>query len=208
MNKANKKKVFVNGCPRVFDFINKNKKNKKINNLLFLSFNTKQGIPDIPKNEKLNWNNSYNEVISILNELSENKNINIKIKRKTAFVYKTSQKINPKIKIYEGGTAEKFINEADIIIGHNSGSTIESLANGKYVMIPFFEKNQKLKKYLYRFNSDIIYFSRDKLKKNIEKLINKKTSFPIMNKKNDTTVNYYFGNSRNIIKKYINFLKL
>ena len=30
----------------------------------------------------------------------------------------------------------------DIIIGHNSGSTIESIANGKYVMVPFFEKTK------------------------------------------------------------------
>ena len=51
--------------------------------------------------------------------------------------------INKKIKVFEGGTAEKFINKADIIIGHNSGSTIESLINGKYVMIPFFEKKFK-----------------------------------------------------------------
>ena len=34
------------------------------------------------------------------------------------------------------------INEADIIIGHNSGSTLEALVNGKYVMVPFFEKEQ------------------------------------------------------------------
>ena len=42
--------------------------------------------------------------------------------------------------------AEKSINEADIIIGHNSGSTLEALVNGKYVMVPFFEKEQKVHK--------------------------------------------------------------
>ena len=206
MDNKNTKKISVNGCPRIYDFINKKKIKKKIKNILFLSFNTKQGIPLDERYRNLNWNLTYDKVIEVLNRLSNNRHIKIIIKRKNMYTYKSSKKINQSIKVFEGGTAEKFINEADIIIGQNSGSTIESLANGKHVMVPFFEKNLRLKKYLYRFNKDIIYFSPKKMEKKILILSNKKTSFPIKNKENQKTVNYYLGKSKNVVKNYINFL--
>ena len=162
MDKFNNKKITVNGCPRVLDFIGKKKRPKRVKNLLFLSYNNKQGFPEGKKYKNLNWNLSYNNVIEILNELSNNKDLNIIIKRKSPHSYKSLYPIDKRIKIFEGGTAERFINHADIIIGHNSGSTIESLVNGKYVMVPFFEKKPKLKKYLYKFNKSIIYTSKEK----------------------------------------------
>ena len=206
MDKSNEKKITVNGCPRTLDFIDKKKKYRKIKNLLFLSFNPRQGFPKNRENKNLNWNLSYNNVIKILNDLSNNKNINITIKRKKFNTYKTSLEIDKRIKIFEGGTAEKFINKADIVIGHNSGSTLESLINGKYVMIPFFENKPKLKKYLFKFDKNIIYTSEEKMKKDILNLMNKRVLFPLKNKNNEKTVKYYFGKSKNITENYINFL--
>ena len=206
MDKSNSKKITVNGCPRVFDFINKKKKYKKVKNLLFLTFNPKQGFPPTKENEKLNWELSYNKVIKILNELSINKDLNISIKRKNINAYRSPHKVDKRIKVFEGGTAEKFINEADIIIGHNSGSTIESLVNGKYVMIPFFEKKQKLKKYLFKFDKSIVYTSEEKMKKDILNLVNKKVLFPLKKDKHQQTIKYYYGNSENVKKRYVNFL--
>ena len=206
MDKKNEKKVYVNSCPRVLDFKKKSKKKKIIKNILFLSFNTKQGIPRISENSKYNWNYSYDRVINILNELSELEYLNIVIKRKNSFTYKSSQKINKKIKIFERGTAERFINNADIIIGHNSGSTIEALINGKHVLIPFFEKEGNLKKFLYKFNNEIIYKSEKKMKDKILKLLNKKEVFPIKNKNHKKTIEYYYGDTRKVVQKYVNFL--
>ena len=206
MDGSNKKKITVNGCPRVIDFIKKNKENKKVKNLLFLSFNPLQGFPTLKKYKKLSWKESYNKVIKILNELANNENLNITIKRKNFNTYFTTQKINKKIKVVVGGTAKKSINEADIIIGHNSGSTLESLVNGKYVMVPFFEKGQKLKKYLYKFDKSIIYNSEKKMKESILKLVNKKVSFPLNKKSHNKTIKYYYGNSKNVVQKYVNFL--
>ncbi len=206
MDKSNNKKITVNGCPRIIDFIDKKKKNKRIKNLLFLSFNPIQGFPPIKKNEKLNWKLSYNKVIKILNQLSDHKDLNITIKRKNFTTYYTPYKINKRIKVIVGGTAEKSINEADIIIGHNSGSTLESLINRKYVMIPFFEKNQKLKKFLFKFDKSIIYTSEAKMKKDILNLINKKVVFPLKRKIYNKTIKYYYGNSNRVIQKYVNFL--
>ena len=77
MDKKNIGKISVNGCPRILDFISKNKKHKRIKNLLFLSFNTKQGFPDVKKNKNLTWNISYDKVIKILNELADVNNLNI-----------------------------------------------------------------------------------------------------------------------------------
>ena len=206
MSQSNKKKITVNGCPRIFDFVKKKRIQKKVNNLLFLSFNPKQGFPENSKNKNLNWNLTYKKIIKILNELAKNENINISIKRKNINAYNPNLKIDGRIKIFEGGTAEKYINEADIIIGHNSGSTIESLINGKFVMVPFFEKKTNLKKYLYRFDKSIIYTSEEKMKKDILILINKKFSFPIKNKKYQKTIQYYYGNSKKIKENCINFL--
>ena len=72
----------ITGCPRIYDFIKKKQTKRKIKNILFLSFNTKQGIPDKKINNNLNWNLTYDNIIKILNDLSNNKNIKINIKRK------------------------------------------------------------------------------------------------------------------------------
>ena len=206
MDKSNEKKISVNGSPRLHDFISKTKKKKNIKNLLFLTFNSTPGIPPLRKNKDLNWNFSHNKIVEILNDLCNNKNLNIIIKRKNYNSFKTHHQIDKRIKVFEGSNAKTFINQADIIIGHNSGSTIEALANGKYVMVPFFEKNQKLKKYLYKFNKDIIYNSEYKMKKDIPRLVGKKVLFPLENKHNKATAQYFLGNFKNGLEKYVSFL--
>ena len=206
IDKSNIKKISVNGCPRISDYIIKKNYKKKINNILFLSFDSKRGIPQYKKNLKLNWNTTYDKVIKILNEISSNTNLKIVIKRKNKSAYVTRRKINKKIKIYENGTAQKFINQADIVIGHNSASTIEALVNGKFVMVPFFEEKNSQKKYLYNFRKELIYNSEKNMKKDILKLINKKVIFPLNNRKHQKTIHYYLGNSKNTTQKYLNFL--
>ena len=194
------------GVQEYLILLKKKRVQKKINNLLFLAFNPKQGFPKNSKNKNLNWNLTYEKIIKILNELAKNESLNISIKRKNINAYNPNLKIDSRIKIFEGGTAEKYINKADIIIGHNSGSTIESLVNGKFVMVPFFEKKTNFKKYLYRFDKSIIYTSEDKMKKDILTLINKKFTFPIRNKKYQKTIQYYYGKSKRIKENYVNFL--
>ena len=206
MNKSNSKKITINGCPRKNDFINKRKYHKKIKNILFLSFHNKKAIPKNKNTKNLNWNITYKKIIKLLNELSNNKNINVIIKRKQSVRYEPIDQINKNIKIFEEGTATNFINQADIIIGQNSASSIEALINGKILMVPFFEKNKKLKKYLFNFNKQIVYSSEKKIKNDILSLINKKVLFPLKNTKHQKTISYYYGNSKNIVKNYENFL--
>ena len=107
----------------------------------------------------------------------QKKNLNIVVKFKKTASYKNKIPFNKRIKVFENGTAYKFINEADIIIGQNSASTVEALINGKYVMVPFFEKKKYFKKYLYKFDKKIIYSSERILKKDILNLLDKKLSF-------------------------------
>ena len=128
------------------------------------------------------------------------------IKVKSNSIDQLPKNISKDIKIFKTGTAQKYINQADIIIGHNSASTIEALVNGKYVMVPFFEKRRILKKYLYKFNKEIIYTSEKYMKKNILKLTNKYATFPLKNQKHQKTIEYYLGNTKNISQKYLNFL--
>ncbi len=206
INGSNTKKISINGCPRKNDYINKKKYYKKIRNILFLSFHNKKAIPQNKNTKNLNWNLTYNKTIKILNELSKDKNIDIIIKRKKSAKYEPLNQVSKNIKIFEEGPATNYINQADIIIGQNSASSIEALINGKIVMIPFFEKNKKLKKYLFNFNKQIIYSSEKKIKKDILTLINKKVLFPLKNTKHQKTISYYYGNPKNIIKNYENFL--
>ena len=131
------------------------------------------GIPRIKKNQNINWNNTFEKTIKILNELSKNRGLNIVVKFKKTGSYKNKIPLNKIIKVFENGTANRFINNADVIIGQNSASTIEALINGKFVMVPFFERKKNLMKYLYKFNKKIIYTSEDKMKKDILNLFNK-----------------------------------
>lgn len=207
IDKSSRNKIIVNGCPRIQDYIIQKSYIKKINTLLFLSFSSRRGIPNTKKNKSLNWNLTYSKVIKILNDISDNKNLNIIIKTKSNAINQLPKNINKKIKIFSFGTAKQYINEADIIIGHNSASTIEALINGKYVMVPFFEKKMIQKKYLYKFNKKIIYTSEKNMKNKILKLINKQTTFPLSNKKHQKTISYYLGNYQDISKKYSSFFE-
>ena len=99
MNKKNSQKIHVTGYPKIVDFIsNKKKKYKKINNILFLSFDTKLGFPMNSKYEKLNFNFTYDRVIEMLNDISRLDNIKICIKRKNKnpILYKSKLKIDKK----------------------------------------------------------------------------------------------------------------
>ena len=206
IDKSNKNKIIVSGCPRIEDYMIKKKYSRKIKTLLFLSFGTKRGIPSIRKNLNLNWNSTYNKVIKILNELSNKEDLKIILKTKSNSINQIPKNINKKINVFTTGTAQKYINQADIIIGHNSASTIEALINGKFVMVPFFEKKLTQKKYLYNFHKELVYTSEKNMKKSILNLVNKKVSFPLNNKKHQKTIQYYLGNSKNTKQKHINFL--
>lgn len=206
LDKANLQKISVNGCPRIKDFITKEKYIRRPKNILFLPFDVRRGITKIKKNKNLNFKLSLNKVIKILNELSNNKFFNIKIKYKHNSADKISDQIDKKIRIFKTGSSENFINEADIIIGHNSAATIEALVNGKYVLVPFFEKNLKLRKYLLNFNNDIVYTSEEKMKKKIINLTKRKVQFPLNTKKYKKTIHYYLGDPKNVTERYIKFL--
>lgn len=206
IDKSNKNKIIVSGCPRIEDYMIKKKYSRKIKTLLFLSFGTKRGIPSIRKNLNLNWNSTYNKVIKILNELSNKEDLKIILKTKSNSINQIPKNINKKINVFTAGTSQKYINQADIIIGHNSASTIEALVNGKFVMVPFFERKLTQKKYLYNFHKELVYTSEKNMKKSILNLMNKKVSFPLNNKKHQKTIQYYLGNSKNTKQKYINFL--
>ena len=83
--------------------------------------------------------------------------------------------------------------------------TIDSLVNGKIVMVPFFEKNN-MKKFLYNFNKEIIYTSEEEMKKKIKSLIGKKISFPLKKQNHNKTIEYYYGKPAKVVERYVGFL--
>ena len=92
---------------------------------MFLAFDVRRGITKTKNNSHLNFNLSFNTVVKMLNNLANNKKLKIIIKYKHNSGDKIDNKISKKIKIFKTGSAEKFINNADIVIGHNSAQQLK-----------------------------------------------------------------------------------
>ena len=55
-----------------------------------MSFDNKMGIPVLKKYQNINWNNTFEKTIKILNELSKNRGLNIVVKFKKTGSYKNN----------------------------------------------------------------------------------------------------------------------
>jgi len=60
--------------------------------------------------------------------------------------------------------------------------------------------------FLYKFDKSIIFTSEKKMKKHLQVITDRKTSFPLKNIKSQKTISYYLGNHKNIKKMYLKFL--
>ena len=98
LDKNNAKKISVNGCPRIKDFISKKKYYKQPRTILFLAFDVRRGITKTKNNSHLNFNLSFNTVVKMLNNLANNKKLKIIIKYKHNLVIKLIIKLVKKLK--------------------------------------------------------------------------------------------------------------
>ena len=92
----------------------------------------------------------HEKVITILILFAkENKDFEIIIKEKVVFSKKIN-KLPENCRYIFGGTGEKLLKDAKIVIGLNSTALLESIAANRFILLPLFNfKNNLYKKNLY-----------------------------------------------------------
>jgi|TARA_B110000444_G_C18841752_1_gene599389 hypothetical protein len=196
---ANKKQIVVNGCPRS-DYSFKLRKIKPKNNtIVFYLIEKSRGQKFFSKKSKLNWNDLYNKTLKFLIEYAKNNpDIKLILKGKTGihnnllkakFLTKNCTFIN-------GGTGEKFLTNAKVVIAFNSTIVFEAIAGNRNLIIPNFnQENIKNKNSLYKIeNTDYFANSKTHFFKKINFYLNLKYENRKLINKEKKILEYYLGN--------------
>ena len=210
---ANNNQVVVNGCPRS-DYAFKLRKIKPKKNLIvYYMIESKRGSGLVSNKFKINWIKLYNQTLRYLIEYAKNNsNVEIILKGKTGIHSENHPSLNflpDNCTFVGGGTGEKLLRDAKVVIAFNSTILLEAIAANRNLIIPNFnnEKNKK-RKFLYKININNC-FANSKIQFN-KKLdyylksnyLNKKLSL-----KEKKLLNYYLGNvDGNSGSKVRNFL--
>ncbi len=215
---ASKKQITVNGCPRSdYSFrLRKIKPQKRI--IVFYLIENFRGSDIISRGFKVNWNKLHNQTLNYLIEYAKNNsNVKVILKGKTG-VHKTNQfksKLFPKnCKFIDGGTGDKFLKDAKIIIAFNSTIVFEGIASNRNLIIPNFNSENKLKKnFTYKIeNRKYFANSKKQFNKMIDGYLDSKYINEKISNKDKKILKYYLGNSdgksgeklRKFINKIIN----
>ena len=215
---ANNNQVVVNGCPRSDYAFRLRKIKPKKDIIVYYMIESKRGSDLVSHKSRIDWTKLYNQTLKYLIEYAkQNSNIKVILKGKTG-VHKSdhfSSNFLPKnCTFISGGTGEKLLKDAKVIIAFNSTAVLEAIASNRNLIIPNFNnEKEKKKNFLYKiiikrcftnsriqFNNKINFY----LKQNYQ---NKRLS-PIEKR----VLNYYLGNIdgqsgnkiRNFLYKIIN----
>ncbi len=196
---ADKKQIIVNGCPRS-DYSFKLRKIRPQNNVIvFYLIDKKRSQNLILNKNKINWNDLYNKTLKFLLEYSKNNpKIKLILKGKTGvhndlldakFLTKNCTFIN-------GGTGEKFLKDAKVIIAFNTTIMFEAIASNRNLIIPNFNnENIKKKEFQYKIeNKDYFVNSKSKLFKKINFHLNSKYKTRKLTNKEKKILDYFLGN--------------
>ena len=150
---ANNNQIVVNGCPRSdYAFrLRKIKPEKKI--IVYYMLESYRGSNLTTYKSKINWKKLYNQTLKYLIEYAKNNsNVEVILKGKTG-VHKSnhfSSKFLPKnCTFIDGGTGEKFLKDAKVVIAFNSIVIFEAIAANRNLIIPNFNNEKKKKKILF-----------------------------------------------------------
>jgi hypothetical protein len=215
---ANNNQIVVNGCPRSDYAFRLRKIKPKKNVIVYYMIESNRGSDLISNKSKINWTKLYDQTLQYLIEYAKNNsNIEVILKGKTG-VHKNnhfSSKFLPKnCTFIDGGTGEKLLKDAKVVIAFNSTAVLEAIASNRNLIIPNFNnEKEKKKNFLYKItikkcftNSRVQFYKKINfyLKANYQ---NKKLS-PVEKR----VLNYYLGNTdgksgnkmRNFLYKIIN----
>ncbi len=215
---ANKKQIIVNGCPRS-DYSFKVRKIKPQNKtIVFYLIEKDRGNTIMNNKIKINWSNLYYQTVSYLIDYAKNNSeVKVIFKGKTGVHFKDfkNKKILPKNCIFiDGGTGEKFLKDAKIVIAFNSTIVFEAIAGNRNLIIPNFNKeNIKKKDLVYNIqNSSYFANSKSQFYKKLNYFLNIKYKNRKLINIEKKILSYYLGNIdgksgkrlENYLKKNIN----
>lgn len=210
---AKKKQIIVNGCPRS-DYSFKLRKIKPQNNLIvFYLIEKRRGQNLLLKKTQFNWDNLYNKTLKYLLEYAKNNpDIKLVLKGKTGIhnYLHNAKFLNKNCIFINGGTGEKFLKNAKVVIAFNSTIVFETIASNRNLIIPNFNnENFKKKELIYKIkNKD--YFVNSKLQfiKKINFYLNLKHQNRKLTNKEKDIIDYYIGNTDGKSgKRLANFLR-
>jgi len=210
---AKKNQVVVNGCPRSdYAFRLRNIKPQK-NIIVYYIIENSRGSDLISNKTKVNWTKLYYQTLKyLLDYAKNNSDIHLILKGKTGVHSKnqfSSKYLPENCSFIDGGTGEKLLENAKVVIAFNSTIVLEAIASNRNLIIPNFNnENEKKKKFLYKINIKKCFANS---KKQFNKKINLYLSSKYRNKKLSPSekgvLNYYLGNTDgNSGKKMRNFL--
>ena len=214
---ATKNQIVVNGCARSdYAFkLRKVKPQKKI--IVFYLIETKRysvtKFQRVLKITNVNWKKLYEQTLKYLLEYAKNNpDVQLILKGKTG-VHKINE-INPEllpkncIYIY-GGTGEKLLDEAKVVIAFGSTIVFETIASNRNLIIPNFNlEHQKRKKLVVQIaNKKYLINSKKEFYKKLDYYLNSKYLNKKLSYADYKTLKYYIGNYDGMAGKRIrNFL--
>ena len=210
---ASEKQIIVNGCPRS-DYSFELRKSKPKNDLIVYYLIEKRRAHNlISKKKKFNWDNLYSQTLKYLLEyIKNNPHIKLILKGKTGIHnnIKNAKFLNNNCVFIDGGTGEKLLKNAKVVIAFNTTILFEAIAGNRNLIIPNFNnENTKKRDSVYKIkNSDYFVNSKSHFFKKINFYLNSKHKNRKLQNKEKKVLNYYLGNiDGKSGKRLANFLR-
>ena len=141
----------------------------------------------------------YYQTLDYLNAyIKYNPNVTLILKGKTGVHKKKiiSKYLNKNCFFIEGGTGEKFLKNAKVVIAFNSTIVFEAIASHRNLIIPNFN-NENLNKKIHMHqirNKEHYINSKNQLFKKLDLYLNYSNKNKKLTTKDRLTLNYYLGN--------------
>ena len=196
---ANKKQIIVNGCSRSDYVFRLRKVAPSEKNILFYLMDANRGT-----NEHLNINVNFETLlIKTLNYLKQfaikNPNIKVILKGKTGVHSKEkfySSSLPKNVIFIEGGSGEKLLENASVVIAFNSTIVFETMLSNRNLIIPNFNNEYKKKKqFLHKINKKYLVNSKTDFFDKIKIYLKHKYKNKKLTKYDKKIIDYYLGNS-------------
>ena len=198
---ANNKQVSVSGCPRA-DYAFKLRKIKPKNDvIIFYLIEQKRSKNLTSHKTSVNWNELNKKTLEYLaNFLKKNPDIKLILKGKTGVHKKKDNYLFKNLsncKFIEGGTGEKLLEDAKVVIAFNSTIIFETIASNRKLIIPNFNNENKTKKnYIYRVDDDNFYVNSEReFHKKIKYYLTNQYCNKNLSKSDKKILSYYIGNT-------------
>lgn len=196
---ADKKQIVVNGCPRSDHSFKLRTSKPKNNIIVFYLIEKGRGADILSKKKILYFKDLYEKTLKYLLEYAKkNPDIKLILKGKTGThndLLKSSN-LSKNCIFINGGTGEKFLIDAKVVIAFNSTIVFETIACNRNLIIPNFNnENIKMKDLVYKINNSHYFVnSKNQFFKKINIFLNSKYKNRKLTVKEKKVLEYYLGN--------------